>query len=56
MHDHLSKQLGDSSDLNEDGLSSVASGTMTTTAIAAAVAAKGMQEGAVAATTSGGGW
>ena len=58
MHDHFSKQLGDSNDLNEDDLSSVAGGTVSATALAAvgAVAGAVSASAAVTSTTIGSGW
>ncbi len=58
MHDHFSKQLGDSNDLNEDDLSSVAGGTVSATALAAvgAVSAVVGTSAAVTSTTIGSGW
>ena len=58
MHDHLSNQLGDSTDLTEDDLSSVAGGTVSATALAAVSAASAVvgAGAAVTATTSGSGW
>ncbi len=54
MHDHFSKQLGDSNDLNEDDLSSVAGGTVSATSLAAASAVVGTS--VVTSTTQGSGW
>ena len=58
MHDHFSKQIGDSNDLNEDDLSSVAGGTVSATALAAvgAVAGAVSASAAVTSTTIGSGW
>ena len=58
MNDHFSKQLGDSNDLNEDDLSSVAGGTVSATALAAvgAVAGAVSASAAVTSTTIGSGW
>ena len=55
MHDHFSKQLGDANDLNEDDLSSVAGGTVSATAVGAAVAV-GTAVTAVTSSTAGSGW
>ena len=54
MHDHFSKQLGDSNDLNEDDLSSVAGGTVSATSLAAVSAVVGTS--VVTSTTQGSGW
>ena len=59
MQDHLAKQLGDSSDLNdEDDLSSIAGGGVTTTAVVAGAVATAVVGNvtAVTSTTSGSGW
>jgi len=59
MHDHLAKQLGDSSDLNEDDdLSSVAGGGVSTTAVIATAVAVGFTSSvtSVTSTTQGSGW
>ena len=58
MHDHFSKQIGDSNDLNEDDLSSVAGGTVSATALAAASAVSAVvgASAAVTSTTQGSGW
>ena len=57
MHDHFSKQLGDSNDLNEDDLSSVAGGTVSATSLAAASAVSAVVgTSVVTSTTQGSGW
>ncbi len=60
MNDHFSKQLGESNDLNDDDLSTVAGGTVSATAVAVAgaglepIAAVGLNEHP--ATSGSGGW
>ena len=54
MNDHFSKQLGDSNDLNEDDLSSVAGGTVSATALTAVAGTTGVA--VQASHTAGSGW
>ena len=54
VNEHLGKQLGESNDLNDDDLSSVAGGTVSATALTAVVGTTGVA--AQASHTAGSGW
>ena len=56
MNDHFSKQLGESNDLNDDDLSTVAGGTVSATALQAVAVSTAGQMGVVGQASAGSGW